>query len=274
MGNLPDRIRLIAIDLDGTLLNNAGQISAENRQAIQTALDRGLGIVLVSARPPFGMHAFVNTLGLEGFLIAYNGGLVMNASADHILRDCPMTQDDTRAAVDIIRRHDLYTGYYVGLEWYVEKQSEEMTWEGRALQRRAKIVDLRDSAPPQPHKLIVADLQDESRLARGYADMQRHLPHLNIHYSGQASFEVSDALASKAAALGFLAKHIAILPDEIMSIGNSDNDVDMLRFSGLAVAVENANHNVQSAADWVVKSNDAHGVAEAIYRCLSTTGQS
>ena len=179
MGDHPERIRLIAIDLDGTLLNNAGQISSENRQAIQVALDRGLEVILVSARPPFGMDVFAHTLGLMGFMIAYNGGLVTTANADQIIRDCPMTQADTRAAVEIIRRHELYTGYYVGLEWYVEKQSEEMAWEGRALRRRARIVDLMDSAPPHPHKLIVADLQDPRRLARGYADMQRSLPHLN-----------------------------------------------------------------------------------------------
>jgi Cof subfamily protein (haloacid dehalogenase superfamily) len=264
----PD-IRLIAADLDGTLLNSEGGLSQRNTDAVGTVQDLGIAFVLVSARPPFGMQWVVERLQLGGLMIAYNGALVIDTRLENVLIDRLMSAADTQAVIRIVREHALYTSYYSGMEWFVEQDCEEVAWEARAQKRWPKITDLAAPSTPRPHKLIVADLKDRNKLETGYREIKSRLPHLNVHYSGRWSFEVCDAKATKASALAFVADHMQIHHESIMAIGDNYNDLDMLDFAGLSVAVSNAPDEVRSAADWVAAANDEDGVAFAIERLLS-----
>jgi Cof subfamily protein (haloacid dehalogenase superfamily) len=121
---------------------------------------------------------------------------------------------------------------------------------------------------PEAHKLIVADLRDDKRLLIGYEAMVEKLPELNIHYSGPHSFEVTHGEASKGGALQYIASKMDISGDAMVAIGDNFNDLEMFSFAGTSVAMGNAPEAVRDAADWVVASNDDHGVAQAIGRVL------
>jgi Cof subfamily protein (haloacid dehalogenase superfamily) len=260
--------RLLAIDLDGTLLTSCHQVSEENIYAIQRAQDMGLFVVLVSARPPFGIQMVLDKILLDGPLITYNGAYVMDIQSGEIYIDQPITKADTNTAMEIIRKNNLYVGYYAGIEWYVEKVCEEMRWERRALKRYPHVMDLTDYSVPEANKLIVADLQDSERLSTGYENMIEILPDLNIHYSGPHSFEVTHREASKGRALEFLSNKMNISRESMVAIGDNYNDLEMFSYAGTSVAMGNAPEAVRAAADWVVASNDVHGVAQAISRVL------
>lgn len=263
------RVALIAIDVDGTLLTPNNRVTEASIVAAQQACDQGLAIVLISGRPPFGVLPAARQLGLDGVLVAYNGAHIIDVANDEVLLNRTLSAGDACRAVEIIRRHGLYTGYYAGMNWLVEKVCDEMRLEQNALGRAPEVVsDLITAAPSRPNKLIVIEMEDGERLERGYRALRAALPGLNIHYSSPDSFEIVDGNASKADALAFLARRMGIEPEMVMAIGDSHNDVSMLSFAGLAVAMGNAPPGVKEAADWVVASNTEDGVAEAIQRLL------
>lgn len=263
-------IRLIAIDLDGTLLNSSNMVSEANIQAVRRARERGLEVVLISARSPMGMSGALDSLGLAGPVVAYNGACIVDTRTQTVLLDRPMTIEDSRAAVHIVREHGLYTGYYAGMRWLVEKECDEMRLEQRSMKQRPDVVDLTGNDVPPANKLIVISIRNRAHLEACYEQMRARLPHLNIHFSGPVSFEVCHTAATKGAALAFLAERAGLLPQAIMAIGDNYNDVDMLSFAGLGVAVGNAPADVQAVADWVVDPHDQNGVAQAITRLLDS----
>ena len=255
---------MLAIDLDGTLLSSNHQVSEENIYAIQKAQDMGLSVVLVSARPPFGMNMVLDIIDFDGPLIAYNGAFVMDIQSGEVYIDQPISKSDTLLAIEVIRKNNLYVGYYAGMEWYVEKVCEEMHWERLSLKRYPHVTDVTSPTVPEAHKMIVIDLRDIERLSNGYENLIGILPDLNIHYSGPHSFEVTHQKASKGRALEYIAFKMNISCDQMVAIGDSYNDLEMFSFAGTSVAMGNAPQPVRAAADWIVASNDDHGVAQAI----------
>jgi len=260
---------LLAIDLDGTLLTPEKTVTPGTVNALRTARERGHEVLLISARAPYSIASYADQIGLDGYVIAYNGAFIVNGSGD-VLLDRPLNADDSRRIVAIVREHDAYTGYYAGQQWYAEKVCEEMRLEERAQPTPPTIVDdLITQAPDRAHKCIVIDLADDQRLAAVYEAICDALPHLNVHYSSRYSFEISDGSASKGAALEFYAGHRGIDPADIVAVGDSHNDISMLRYAGVGVAMGNAPDEVKAAADRVVAANDADGLVELVERLLS-----
>jgi hypothetical protein len=237
--------------------------------ALAQAQAAGVKVALVSARPPFGMAPIAHRLGLSGPLIAYNGAYVVDPLSGEVLFHRPMVAGDAATMVRLVREHDLYVGYDAGWEWYVERECDEMVFEEEWLHYNPSIVaDLLRDAPPQPDKCIVISLSDPERLLRFYTKARAALPHLNIQYSSEVTVEVCDAGASKDIALAYLAERLGVSREAVMAIGDSHNDISMLKYAGVSVAVGNAPPDVQAAASLIVASNDGDGVAEAIRRVI------
>jgi hypothetical protein len=261
--------RLIAIDLDGTLLSSSYDLSEENTYAIKQALMEGLQIVLASGRPLFGMQPYLDKLGLDGSVIAYNGALVIDAQSKRVQIDRPIAKPDVHSLIQNIQELHLYVSYYTGMTWYVEKECDEMFWELSAQKQQPIITNLSRDSIPLPHKMLVADLNNTDSLSLGYEIISKALPNLNIRFSGPYSFEITHAAASKGAALTYIAKEMGVPAEATVAIGDNFNDIDMFSFAGTSVAMGNSPAGVKASADWVVASNDEHGVAEAIHRLLN-----
>jgi Cof subfamily protein (haloacid dehalogenase superfamily) len=264
------KTKLLAIDLDGTLLAPDKSLSAANIEAVRQAGESGVRVVLVSARPPFGILPIAERLELDGAVIAYNGAFGLRGPGDQVFLNQPLSRRDARRLVPIIRRHDLYTGYYAAMEWFVEKVCREMEFEAASLERRPEVVeDLTDPSLPRPHKLIVIELDEPQALTPCYSEIRATLPHLNAHFSDEYALEISDQRATKGAALALLTNDMGLEPGQVAAIGDGENDLSMLQFAGVGVAVANAPPSVLEAADFVVASNQDSGVAEAIHRLLN-----
>jgi Cof subfamily protein (haloacid dehalogenase superfamily) len=262
-------IKLIAIDLDGTLMDSQKQVSPANVQAIQRASQQGIRVVLISARPPFGMTPSADRVGLDEILIAYNGAYALEPPNQKVLIDQPLTTEDCHALIHILRRHDLYTGFYAADQWFVEKECAEMEWEAQALARYPQIIpDLTASELPRPHKMILIDLKESGRLQTCFEEIRSELPNVNAHFSGDRTLEINDQNASKSNALSLIARRLGFEVAEVAALGDGENDVPMLKYAGLGVAMGNAPSHVQAQADMTVASNDHNGVAQAIETIL------
>jgi hydroxymethylpyrimidine pyrophosphatase-like HAD family hydrolase len=195
---------------------------------------------------------------------------VLEIKTNKLLIDKPLLTSDALTAVQIIQSYGLFVSYFVGSEWYSEEGHEEFKWEQSILFKDAHIVEkLVDEVPPSPHKLLTIEFSDKRSLKSAYQALQETLPHINYNYARDIYFELYHPGADKANALAYLTGKMGVLADEVMAIGNGPNDLSMMSFAGLAVAVDNSPPELKSISAWTVASNDDDGVAQALEKILT-----
>lgn len=263
---------IIALDLDGTLLTDDRQITARSRAAVRRARERGVAVVLASARPPRSMKRYHQDLELDTPLVAYNGALVWDVAEGRALFHEPLVPDAARALVAFLRRQqpELNISLECGDRWYIDELTEEVR---RAIEQYEVAspdgIGCLEQVLAQEAEAISKVLfrgthqTAESLLAALPADLAERL---HITSSGEWFCEVMAAGATKAAGVHWTAAHLGRDPGGILAIGDSPNDIPMLRAARLGVAMGNAAALVREAADTVTASNNDDGVAEAIER--------
>lgn len=263
---------IIALDLDGTLLTDDLRITARSRAAVQAAREQGVTVVLASARPPRAMRRYHRDLELDTPLVAYNGALVWDVAEGRALFHEPLVPDAARALVTFLRREnpELNISLECGDRWYIDELTEEV--------RRA--IEQYEVASPHGVGCLEQVLTQEAEaiskvLFRGTHQTAESLlaalppdlaERLHITSSGEWFCEVMAAGATKAAAIEWTTAHLGLEPGGLLAIGDSPNDIPMLRAAALGVAMGNASPLVRGAADTVTASNNEEGVAEAIER--------
>lgn len=267
-----NKIKLLAVDVDGTILTTGRKVSDANVEAVAKAIGAGIEVALVSGRPPFGMSYTTQRLNLRGYQIAYNGALLLDARTGEVLFHRILPLHTAIEAVLLARQHDLYLSYYTGPHWYVERECEEMHLERLGLQTDPVILpDLLGAHLPAPEKVLAISLDNPEGLARFHEAASVKLEGVNVHYSSPYSVEIVEIGASKGMALAMLTDRLGLHRDQVMAIGDSYNDISMLEFAGLSVAVGNAPPEVQAAAGFVAAPCEDDGVAEAIERWILPT---
>jgi Cof subfamily protein (haloacid dehalogenase superfamily) len=265
-------IRLIALDVDGTLLNSNHEISEGNRNAVQMAGKAGLHIVLASARSPGALRPLLADLGMSGYVVAYGGGLVCHldnnsiGSADMIANHC-LALYSAREIVRFALDEGISVGWFVGEGWYIP------AWDA-VLRREAEIIQMPPQVTPDlmalslpPHKIqcMVASDSEIKKLE----NLLSILPDDSIgQFSHPIYLEIIPKGVDKAVGLEQLGQHLGISLHEMASIGDGENDMGMLKAVRLGIAMANAPSHVGRSAKWVTTSNDQDGVAVAIMRIL------
>lgn len=262
-------IKLIAIDIDGTLVNDQREITAEVKAAIQKAKAKGVKIVITTGRPFPGVKAILeelNLLEVGDYAITFNGALVVHTNDHSDFIRTPLTHNDY---LDIDR---------LGRELKVHQHT--ITPDGIYTSNRdiskysvheAFIVQmpLHFRTPEE----ITSDMEiikcmyiDESRILDEIIPIveQKWNERFTLVRSTPFYFELLNKKASKGNAVLALAEKLGIKQEETMAIGDADNDLSMLEVVSLPVAMANATDNVLAVAKKVTKSNNEHGVAHAI----------
>lgn len=262
---LPSRPKVVASDLDGTLVNSEGRVSPRTRAALDLVRERGALLVFVTGRPPRWMYQVVEETGASGLAICANGAMVYDLGTQQVIRQHVLDADSARRLVDAIRAE------LPGVTFAVEsgmrfghEPSYVPSWPApnTAVAEVAQL--LRDPVA----KLLVRHPEhgpDEiHHIVAGIAGADA-----NVTYSGNVLLEVSGAGISKASTLEALCTDAGIAPADVIAFGDMPNDVPMLAWAGHGVAVANAHPRVLEVADEVTASNDDDGVAlvlERLYR--------
>lgn len=275
---MPD-IRLIALDLDGTLLNSDKQLTQQNAQALACAAARGIEIVPTTGRFFSGMPEIIRSLPYLHYAITINGAAVYDVRQD---ADIARAEIPLPLAVEIMRYLDTLPVIY---DCYMNNWG----WMTRAMQLRA------DAFAPDEHYLrMIRNLRTpvddlKSYLLETGRDVQKiqlfltdpalrltllrqlggQFEGLCVSSSVPNNIEINSTDANKGEALRKLAAHLGLDISRTMAIGDGLNDLSMLRAAGIGVAMENACPEAKQAADYVTGSCDESGVAAAIRRfCL------
>lgn len=263
-----NRIRLVATDLDGTLLRTDETVSIRSRDALAGLERAGIDLVFVTARPPRWMGPIADVTGHHGIAICANGAITYDMAAERVIGLCPLPTD---CALEIVRRLRLAVP---GGSFAVE------TAEGFACEP-GHLQDEWESDPPTADVLVLLgapalkllfghpdrtadDLLTVAREAIGDLAEPTH------SNPARSVIEISALGVSKATTLARLCESRGIASAEVLAFGDMPNDLPMLTWAGAAIAVANAHPQVLSAVTYVTASNDDDGVALVLERILAS----
>ncbi|MGV3001642.1 sugar-phosphatase [Vibrio sp. E150_018] len=260
--------KLIAIDMDGTLLNSSGKISEHNKQAIAQARQQGVHIVLASGRPLDGMRAALNELGMiqdSDYVISYNGSLVQTVASNTMIRQEILTGKDAKLLNHWAQRLNVFIHAFSLEQGLISPQSNPYTnheseINGITLTERP-FETLNDADPI----LKVMMVEEEGKLTQSIQQIPAQLyQQFTIVRSTPFFLEFLNPTSDKGTGVQALAEYLGIKASEVMAIGDAENDHHMMKYAGLGIAMGNATEATKHIADYVTDTNENNGVAMAI----------
>ncbi len=287
--------KLVAIDLDGTLLNSYSQISTENKNAIKNSIEKGVEIVIASGRPISSAKSFANEIGANNYIICGNGALLYDIKNEKILYDKFI---DKKKILEIIKFCDensifysIYTGDFVianslnynvlfynnenkkvvdsqktkikviqNIYNYIE-QNENVNVLKMTICDKSSIIFERSIKRLRQIKGI--DVLDVEHMARKVITTGTEENTVEYFYT-----EITTTGVNKWSAIQELAKKLNIKEEEIIAIGDNRNDKEMIENAGLGIIMGNSAPYMKQIADEVVESNNNNGVAQALKKYI------
>jgi HAD superfamily hydrolase (TIGR01484 family) len=258
------RLRLAAIDLDGTLLRSDGSVSERTREALASARERGIRIVFVTARHPGSVAEVAREAGVGGIAICSNGATVYDLDAGRVVRERTL---ETEVAAKLVRAlRERAPGVHFAVESSAELSLEPgfnaWDWEPPPGMRIADALEL--VAAPVTRLIVRHDTYELEVLAALVGELVGESA--TVLRPGEWTVELSAVGVSKAAALAELCDELELTADDVIAFGDFLNDLPMLAWAGRSVAVANAHPDVIAEADEVTVSNDEDGVALVLER--------
>ena len=271
---MPD-IRLISLDLDGTLLNSKKELSPENAAALQWAADQGIEIVPTTGRFFGGMPEVIRNLPYLHYAITINGAQVYDVRSNVGIAKAEIPVE---RAVELMAWLDQFPVIY-------DCFMDNWGWMTRALQEQAD-----DFAPNEHYAKMLKELRtpveelkahlfevghdvqkvqffakDMELRSRMMEEIPELFPELIVSSAVVNNVEINDQNAHKGNAIRQLAAHLGLERSQILAFGDGSNDVTMLQEAGIGVCMENGLDSVKAVADYITDSCDNSGVAKAIY---------
>jgi Cof subfamily protein (haloacid dehalogenase superfamily) len=260
--------RVIASDLDGTLLRSDGTLDDRSQRALVAAEAAGALVVLCTARPSRWVAPLARATGHRGVAICANGGVLCDLHTETILEQFPLEPLVARQVVSLLQ------AAVPGGTWAVERADSfgrEPAYASRWPVPPDTVVDAVEALIAEPAvKLMLRheDLLADALLTRARA-VVGHLAELSHSNSADSLVEISAAGVSKASALARVCTERGYGREDVIAFGDMPNDLAMLKWAGHAVAVANAHPHVVAAADELTTSNDDAGVARVLERLFA-----
>ena len=263
----PQTVRLVAVDLDGTLLNDSKKVTEETAGALSCLPDRGVKLVIASARPPRSVRHIFQELKLDTLQINYNGALIWDEPNQKAVFHRPLPGALAARIIDTAR--DMFEEVLVSCEildkWLTDRDDHTHTTETGRMFKPDFIGPIEQICCYPITKLML--LGEPRIILRLEALLLEQFDReVSILKTDRDLLQIMDKRVSKATSLQLIANHYGIPMDQVMAIGDAPNDVGMLQVSGVSVAMDNAHALVKDVADWVAPSNNDHGVRAALRR--------
>jgi Cof subfamily protein (haloacid dehalogenase superfamily) len=272
-------IQLIALDLDGTLLNSAKHVSPRTLQVLQKAASKGVVIVPSTGRSFDGIPSIIANLPFVEYALTLNGAVVVNIRTKEIIHQCNFNKEEALFLWNYLQKYDALCDCAIDGELYMEQQTFlRLPDYGQTLERIALMRSTRKEA----YSIREMLLQENTKTAKMnllFSNLRKRLdakfeleqlPFVEVSSSLEKNLELNKKGGNKGNGLLALAEYLGIQRDQIMACGDSDNDYSMIKAAGLGIAMDNGLETIKKIADAVTLSNDQDGVAYAIEQWVLT----
>ena len=259
-------IRLVAMDLDDTLLRDDWTISPRVVKAIRKAQAQGVKMTIATGRTPISTRPYAEQLGLDVPVITYHGAMIQQVLSGDILFRRVIPSALAAEIVQDVAGRGVYAQVYLKDRVITPEHndwSREYARISSVIIEEANLTTVLSQEPEGVEKILL--MGEESELDQ-LAPLLRQCYGKKVHVTKSKPFflEITDGSVNKGVALAALAEHYGIDQSEVMAIGDSLNDLEMINYAGLGVAMGNARPEIQARADIITASNEEDGVAEAI----------
>ncbi len=254
--------KLVAIDLDDTLLDSEKKFSVRGKKAITQAMKQGVHVVLVSGRAYQSINIYNKQLGIQDYTICLAGGQVVDKNED-IVFSANLPPVEAKQVMRWAALRNIHYQVYLedGLHYPKKSQFSDF-YERQCSIKGTEDPHLLEKEPILTPKILFVDTVEN--IARYRQEVEQMFPEFLVQNSQLEYLEVLNPETSKATGVDFVAKKLGILPEQVMAIGDSDIDASMMDYAGMGVAVANARPHILEIADFVTDSCDNDGVAKAI----------
>ena len=259
---------MLVLDLDDTLLTDDHTISVENAAMLFKAQELGVYVILASGRPTPAMIAYAKELQLDNsYMISYNGAVITDLKEDKVIFEQTLTQGQIHELYDYSLKSKTHIITYVNGKIVSETDSEYIEIEKNITGlEHNKVVSFKEEVQSSAVKCIL--LEEPTYLKEVEKDLKDAMPHLSVSMSKPFFLEVAQNGIDKGASIKFLAEKLDILQSEIIAVGNAGNDLTMIEYAGLGIWVDNVDPELRDKGDFIVASNNNHGVAEVVRRFI------
>lgn len=270
-------IKLLCIDMDGTLLNTDKEVSERTLKAVKGASEKGVKIAICTGRVFTSAHFYSELIGVKAPVIASNGAYVREKDRDEVIYKGLLGIDNCKKVLSICQKYGLQPHYNTSTTIFTEKilySSEYYTALNKTLPEGSKIIiqlvedweKIFELNKYEILKCIVQDVDDE-KIQMAKAELQE-VGSMEVVSSFDRNFEIMNKGVSKGRAVEILANYYGIVKEEIMCIGDNDNDMSMIKLAGIGVAMGNGIESIKKIAQFITDTNDNDGVAKAIEKFI------
>lgn len=279
--------KLLATDMDGTLLKNDKKISSRNLKALESASKKGIEIVIATGRSYSTLKKYTDLFSFDCYLITNNGSIIRNKFHD-VEKSVCLEPDATLEIIKVLKNQNVYFHSSDAENIYIQSYKARFLEAKRFLQheytnpvslykslllkmifdRNLKKINFRKISDQNISINTFFILSEQERVLCKIKEQLSQIKGVAVTSSSSNNIEALSDKASKGSALSYVGEKLQIKTNEMIAIGDQLNDLSMIQTSGLGVAMANADKKVLEKADWVTKSNEDHGVAYAIEQLL------
>lgn len=271
-------IKLLALDMDGTVMKSDHvTLSGRNRAAIEAAAKIGVTVVIATGRVRERIPAEVSAIPGVRYALTANGAVVNDLKTGEILYKNPIPRETVVRVLDALAPFEVFVdAYRDGLDYYDERQ-HGLTKTFPFPESRIKLMTIGRFAVKDLRKFLTRDDAEVEKFNLPYIPAELHaqvkkallaVGDIALTSSIADNIEINSATSNKADGLHQLCRRLGLERENVMAMGDSSNDLDMLRYAGFSVAPANATDDAKVVSDAITSSNDEDGVAEAIEKYL------
>ena len=286
--------KLIAIDLDGTLLNSYGEITDKNKEAIKYALDKGVKVILASGRDIQTMRKMSDELGIHDYIIAGNGACIYDIQNDTNIYESFLEKEKALKIIKICKENSIFFNIYTNqgiitesLNYNVKVFNNENSYRPNNKRTNIEIVNNIESyIESNDFKILKIIICDESRIifnniieklknVKGVEVLDvEHMSKKIIRIGTEEHkieyfyTEVTNKNTNKWSAIQHLLEKLGIKAEETICIGDNINDFEMVKNAGVGIAMRNSALEKQDVANYITDDNNSDGVGNAIYKYI------
>lgn len=269
-------MKILFLDLDGTLLNDEKQITPGNQEALRAALEQGHRVVITTGRPLASAKIQSQRLGLMDpgcYIIAFNGGVIYDCGADKAIYENYLTAETALKAVRLCRRAGVHAQGYDATHVLVEPDHDKEAVEyyrsttGTVFRQ---VESFHRELPAKVPKILAISMNDRGLLEQAETLIKTELAEeTDCLYSSSRYMEIVAKGLNKGAAILRLCGLLGISVADSIAAGDQENDLSMIKTAGVGVAMANAIDAVKEAADYITKNDNNHdGIAEVVEKFL------